>query len=529
MKNLFFLFLCLSANTVGAQSIVKQSSTITDVTVYKNGAQIVRLAKSVALPQGKTKVVFTGNTVNIKDGNLRVKTTEGVMITGIATENEAIDAALAIRAAEQKTKLTACENRIAAYRTEEKILQHEEKILLANQNTGGTTAGAKVTDLREMVEYQKAVLQKNYVRREELTHIFIKENELFADLTRQYNLALGGNGAPKTKNIVVMVETKNALNADFLITYTVDNASWSPFYDVRVKDISSPMSIQYQASVEQNSGEDWTNVPLHLSNAEPMQYRNPPELKTWFLETEKKTKKMVDTLISYNPQTYEEKISIVANEYDAETMHAQTMEKQTSLQFYIPVAYTVRSGEASVRMDIATLTVPATYCYYTVPKLRPLAYLKAHVTNWEQYNFMEGRTFLFVDNAFVGEGDIAPFTTGDTLSFALGSDPSIIIQRTKLRDFSKKQFLGNKRTDERTFVTKIRNTKKTPINIVVQDQIPVSTNKELTIENVEAKNATIDPATGKIEWRIDVPPTSEKLLNLHYEAKYLRSERVFLE
>ncbi|MEY4925888.1 MAG: hypothetical protein RI894_324 [Bacteroidota bacterium] len=99
------------------------------------------------------------------------------------------------------------------------------------------------------------------------------------------------------------------------------------------------------------------------------------------------------------------------------------------------------------------------------------------------------------------------------------SDPSIIVQRTKLRDFSKKQFLGNKRTDERTFVSKIRNTKKTPINIVIQDQIPVSTNKELTIENVEAKNAQRDPATGKVEWRIDVPPTSEKILTLHYEAK----------
>jgi uncharacterized protein (TIGR02231 family) len=161
--------------------------------------------------------------------------------------------------------------------------------------------------------------------------------------------------------------------------------------------------------------------------------------------------------------------------------------------------------------------------------MQAAVYLKTHITNWEQYKLLEGDAAIYVDNAYIGESGISPFATGDTISFGLGVDPSVIVQRTKVRQFGKKQFLGNKRTDERTFSIKIRNTKKVPINIVVLDQIPVSQNKELTIENVEAKEAKIDAATGKITWKFDIPPTSEKTVELHYEAKYLQSERVFLE
>ncbi len=516
------------------ENVIFQTSTIEEVTVYKNEARISRVAKAISLPEGKSKLVFKGNTLDFVTHSLRVKTTEGVLITGIRAEksNNENQASLSQRADELKEKIKKLEAENVAYNNEIKLLLQEEKILNANLSTNETANGKKVSDLRELLEYHKTVLQKNYARSEELKAFILKNNDALTDFKRDYSAALGDKSSPKSMDIEVELEAKNAINADFLLTYTVKQASWTPFYDVRVKDINSPLTIDYQAVIEQNSGEDWKNVRLILSNAEPAKSRNAPELQTWFLDTERilrKTRATYDTVSTYDPTTYEEKVPIIYHEYDAEEMYAKTLEKQTSIQFEIPVAYTVRSGEPPVKLSLNVLSIPANYCYYTVPKIQPVAYLKAHITNWEQYNLMEGDAAIYVDNAYIGESGISPYETGDTISFGLGIDPSVIVQRTKVKQFGKKQFLGNKRTDERTFSIKIRNTKKTPINIVVLDQIPVSQNKELTIENVEAKEAKIEAATGKITWKLEISPTTEKAIEFHYEAKYLQSERVFLE
>ncbi len=532
MKQIFLLlFLCLSAKIAYAQNsenLIFQTSTIEEVTVYKTEARVSRVAKAVSLPKGKSKLVFRGNTLELVEQSLRVKTTEGVLITGIRAEksNAENQAALSQRAEELHEKIKKLDAENVLYNNEDKLLQQEEKVLNANLSVKGT-----VSELRELLEYHKTVLQKNYARSEELKTLLAKNYAVLSGLNKEYRFITGDKDTPKNMDIEVELETKNATNADFLLTYIIEGASWTPFYDVRVKDIKSPLTIEYQAVVEQSSGEDWKNVRLILSNAEPAKSRNAPELKTWFLDTERilqKTRSTYDTVVTYDPETYEG-LRVVENEYDAEAMYVKTLEKQTSIQFEIPVAYTILSGEPPVKLSLNVLTVPATYCYYTVPKMQSVAYLKAHITNWEQYNLMEGDAALYIDNAYIGESGISPFTTGDTISFGLGADPSVIIQRTKMRQFGKKQFLGNKRTDERTFSIKIRNTKKIPINIVVLDQIPVSQNKELTIENVEAKEGKIDAATGKITWKLDIPATTEKAVEFHYEAKYLQSERVFLE
>ncbi|NJL43260.1 MAG: DUF4139 domain-containing protein [Pseudanabaena sp. SU_2_4] len=55
------------------------------------------------------------------------------------------------------------------------------------------------------------------------------------------------------------------------VTYVVNNANWTPLYDVRVSQNkeSSSVTLDYLAEVQQNTGEDWAGIKLTLSTAKP--------------------------------------------------------------------------------------------------------------------------------------------------------------------------------------------------------------------------------------------------------------------
>src|SRR6202012_376400 len=86
-----------------------------------------------------------------------------------------------------------------------------------------------------------------------------------------------------TSDLIVTVNSKQATEGDFVISYYVNYAGWYPSYDLRVDDISQPMKIAYRANVHQNTGENWKDVRLVLSNGEPKSNNTVPDLKTWYI------------------------------------------------------------------------------------------------------------------------------------------------------------------------------------------------------------------------------------------------------
>src|SRR5207245_8117965 len=64
------------------------------------------------------------------------------------------------------------------------------------------------------------------------------------------------------------------------LNYLVDQASWRPQYKLRAgKDEKDPVQLEYLGAVVQQTGEDWNNVDLVLSTAQPMLNAAPPELR----------------------------------------------------------------------------------------------------------------------------------------------------------------------------------------------------------------------------------------------------------
>jgi hypothetical protein len=79
---------------------------------------------------------------------------------------------------------------------------------------------------------------------------------------------------------VIVVEKANAAAGKVRLNYLVDAASWRPQYKLRAgQKAGDKVQVEYLAAIMQQTGEDWRNVGLVLSTAQPRLNAAPPELK----------------------------------------------------------------------------------------------------------------------------------------------------------------------------------------------------------------------------------------------------------
>ena len=98
----------------------------------------------------------------------------------------------------------------------------------------------------------------------------------------QRKLAELASGTVRTeRDAVIVVEKTNAAAGKVRLNYLVDAASWQPQYKLRAgKTPKEAVQLEYLASVMQHTGEDWSNVKLALSTAQPTLNAAPPDLQS---------------------------------------------------------------------------------------------------------------------------------------------------------------------------------------------------------------------------------------------------------
>lgn len=203
--------------------------------------------------------------------------------------------------------------------------------------------------------------------------------------------------------------------------------------------------------------------------------------------------------------------------------------RQTNVEFKIDIPYTIPADGSPYAVDMQEYAAPAYYEYYCAPKLDTDVFLTAKITDWEEYNLLEGEMNLFFEGTFLGKSILDVENTGDTLTLSLGRDKNIVATRTKGKDFTSKQLLGGNRKDTRLWEINVRNKKNQPVNLVLEDQFPMPTTKEIEVERLEQSGAEIDDETGKLLWRFALPPAQNKKLTVKYAVKYPKHQRVILE
>jgi hypothetical protein len=212
-----------------------------------------------------------------------------------------------------------------------------------------------------------------------------------------------------------------------------------------------------------------------------------------------------------------------------QTVNMTTQYQPTTTLYKIEDKYTLETDGKTTTIGIKQFDVPAAYEYFTAPKIDPSAFLTANIINWQDYDLQSGEASLYFEGTYLGKTYIDLGTAADTLSLSLGKDNGIKISRKLVKEFSSKRFIGSNRTETKLYEITLRNTKREAVNITVNDQFPVSTTKEINIDDVKAPEAAIDNQTGFATWKLQLQPGQEKRITISYSVKYPKDKKVVLE
>ena len=214
---------------------------------------------------------------------------------------------------------------------------------------------------------------------------------------------------------------------------------------------------------------------------------------------------------------------------DAAPLMTSFVENQTTVVIQVAEPYSIKTNGERTLVDLKTYEIPATYRYTAIPKLEKDAFLLAEMADWSQYSLLEGESNLYFEDGFVGRSILNPAALQDTLQISMGRDRSIVMQREKVDQFSKKRTIGSNITESRGYEITLKNNKSQAVTLQVKDQIPVSVNSSIEVTTGELSGGVLDPVTGIVTWEISLPPGGQQKISLRYEVKYPKAERIILD
>jgi uncharacterized protein (TIGR02231 family) len=144
----------------------------------------------------------------------------------------------------------------------------------------------------------------------------------------------------------------------------------------------------------------------------------------------------------------------------------------------------------------------------------------AEINDYSKYNLLPGEANIIFEGMYVGKTHINPNQTSDTLNLSMGRDKKVSIKREKVVDKSGTKFLSSKKEQTFTFDITVRNNKKETVNMLLKDQYPLSTDKEIEVELLESNNAKENKETGILTWDLKLNPNETKKIRISYKVKY---------
>ena len=197
------------------------------------------------------------------------------------------------------------------------------------------------------------------------------------------------------------------------------------------------------------------------------------------------------------------------------------LSKFSKLQDYTAEATTLNSIPSDGSEHEATLSklsIPAKFSYYAAPKITPNVYMLAEVPKWRDYELQKGKLRVFLDNTYVGDSYWTPIEIQDTLHFSVGVEKNIGVERSLKATKERNNLLKTSKKVTRNWLIVVKNNKETAVDVVVEDQIPVSTKSDVKVNLLESSGAVVTQNEGRLKWNIHLAPGEKRELNVNYEV-----------
>jgi len=550
---LFIVISLLLISNIYADDKKILKDEITDVVVYPNQAMVTRSAE-IDLEKGLHKLVFDKIPSKYEEESIQVKGYGNAEIKDIKKVTDFKKSEVDERRKSLLDQMEKLEEDIRIHQDDLDLINDEKNVIKDIMKKVTTPAEEEEkTELdplkwSKMVDFYKqehAILNQKIRKKEKILNELDEEKRKLQSELNQ----LGYNYNKSRKQIEVLVEATKSGKIKLLLSYLVYQTSWRPKYDIRVSSDNKIMQLTYKSEIRQNTGEDWKDVNLKISTAQPQIGGEHPELSPWRLKlyepfyskkrNKAKPKKSYQALQMQNTMSFEGAgmeqnfdIDGFVIEDEMKSTGVKVNNNLTSSVFEISGVKTILADNQEYSVSISINDFPANFRYSTVPKLSENAFLKAKVKNTSEYPFLEGSSNIFLDDNFVASGYFDYAAPTEEFWTFLGVDTGIDVEYKFIKKFKeKKGLLAKKEKIRFEYEIIIKNNKKTEEDIVIWDQIPISSNKDIEIqlidpEYTEASNELKLTKEKFLEWHYILKPGEEKIIPLKFSVQYPKNKNI---
>lgn len=250
--------------------------------MYRTGAEMNHQARAT-LTKGNNELVIENISNAIDINSLQVNCSGAVTVMGVEFSTDFLKNETKTPAVKMlEDSLENVKDAIEKNKTSIALVNDLLAVLKANKEIKGTQIGLSVAELMKLMDYYKTKSAELQNELAALNRKAIKHLELVTKIENQ----LEEEQKKNTKTFGKIILQLNCIldgKYDFNLSYVTQNAYWTPFYDLKAYNITSPLKIVYRAKIYQTTGIDWKQVKLSLSTSTPAQTGNAPVFKTWFL------------------------------------------------------------------------------------------------------------------------------------------------------------------------------------------------------------------------------------------------------
>ena len=502
---------------------INANGSITDIALYRGRAAITRTAE-LDLKAGGWSIFFRDLPSSATLDSVQASVDGNAKLIAVDTTAFPIEKDNNKLLTEIKQEIKHVEEKIAIAQAEEESIKLQASFLetLVKRSSSDKEQAVDLVSFQEQLAFigkQMATIETQKLANNKLHEELTNERNT---LVKRRNSISNESHVQRDAIIDIVVFAQDAITIE--VTYLVNNASWEPSYSIRSSEGGESITIDYDAKVAQYTGEDWPDVNLTLSTAQPQRSASPPKPSPWYLDIQQPTPPaqpsaaMRRTRSSVNA----EDAAIESDSFELRLGTAATAASVVgngpAVSFALPRTVSVPSNKNDKQKTaIASIDTTASLFRVAVPMITDSVYIRSKVTNDSPFILLPGEASIFHGSDFVGRTILPTVAPHETFPLDLGIDPKVIATRTLLeKKTSSTGLFGSSKETLFDYRVTVSNGHDAPLEIHLWDRIPVSQNEDIAVElknesmqlSTDANYLEADFPRGLLRWDLTVPANS---------------------
>ncbi|XP_019854214.1 PREDICTED: protein F37C4.5-like isoform X1 [Amphimedon queenslandica] len=568
-----------------------KSCSLHSVVVYKDRAEVKRNV-SVFLKAGETELKLTGLSKSVDSDSIRVEGCGNATIVDVIYEMSEEKSSDAEQKNEEfqslERELEEKEKELSFIKYRHTLIERQKGMLkeIAEHVTSEKKSDSDKVDvhfqsnlspvsIKGVMIFMRRYEDKMADLDERLFHLNSHEKKMEAEIgvlkeKSSQLMAKSGTGKETVRSVRIVLKAAEDSDVIIIVSYVINNASWSPLYDARVFTKDKTMKLHYYGLIKQSTGEDWDNASISLSTAQPDIGGSPPSLEVHHIGFERArfvtrgksrgvslgmTAMSLSSASSRVPRNRRQAPDI--HEYGEphkDLFSGSAPRRSAPLEvdeskvatgqlynasFTIPRTASIPSDNTEHKVTVAIIDLEPDFSYTSVPRLSSSTFLQAAVKNSSEYALLGGPANIFLDNNFLSKSTIPSTSPNEEFTTSLGVDDSIriIVQPMNIVRGTAGRISKNNHLMYR-FVYIVKNTQANVAKVKVLEQIPLSSDDKLkvVVHDPELKKPNINVPfshghcvlndDNNIEWHCTIPPDTSVELSLVYSIDFPPNDMV---